>query len=121
MRMPIAAVIQIEAAVVSPRTDRPSFMMTPAPRKPMPVMMPCAMRVGSTVRTRAAGIGDTQCDSYTVTSISRLDARHTRAWVRKPAGAAAVAALQADQPAGDQRGEQAERDLEVFLTHAARV
>ena len=46
-RMPIEAVIQIEAAVVSPRTVRPSLKITPAPRKPMPVMMPCAMRVGS--------------------------------------------------------------------------
>ncbi len=44
----MAEVIQIEAAVVSPRTDAPSFMITPAPRNPMPVMMPCAMRVGST-------------------------------------------------------------------------
>ena len=41
------AVIQIEAAVVSPRTVRPSRMIAPAPRKPMPVMIPCAMRVGS--------------------------------------------------------------------------
>ena len=39
-RMPIEAVIQIEAAVVSPRTVRPSLKITPAPRKPMPVMMP---------------------------------------------------------------------------------
>ena len=43
----MAAVIQIEAAVVSPRTVRPSLKITPAPRKPMPVMMPWAMRVGS--------------------------------------------------------------------------
>ena len=41
------AVVQIDAAVVRPRTDSPSFMITPAPRKPMPVMIPCAMRVGS--------------------------------------------------------------------------
>ena len=41
------AVIQIDAAVVSPRTVSPSLKITPAPRKPMPVMMPCAMRVGS--------------------------------------------------------------------------
>jgi hypothetical protein len=49
-RIPIAAVIQMDAAVVSPRTDSPSFMMTPAPRKPMPVITPCAIRVGS-IRT----------------------------------------------------------------------
>lgn len=47
MRMPSASVIQIDAAVVKPRTVMPSLKMTPAPRKPMPVMMPCAMRVGS--------------------------------------------------------------------------
>ena len=46
-RMPMAAVIQIDAAVVRPRTFRPSLTMTPAPRKPIPVMIPCAMRVGS--------------------------------------------------------------------------
>ena len=46
-RMPIAAVTQMEAAVVRPRTVRPSLKITPAPRKPMPVMMPWAMRVGS--------------------------------------------------------------------------
>ena len=57
IRMPIAAVIQIEAAVVSPRTDRPSLTITPAPRKPMPVMMPCAMRVGSSAtRTEICGV-----------------------------------------------------------------
>ena len=43
----MAAVTQMEAAVVRPRTVRPSLKITPAPRKPMPVMMPCAMRVGS--------------------------------------------------------------------------
>ena len=35
----------MDAAVVRPRTDSPSLKMTPAPRKPMPVMIPCAMRV----------------------------------------------------------------------------
>ena len=39
----------------SPPTDRPSRKMTPAPRKPMPVMMPCAIRVGS-VRMVSSGI-----------------------------------------------------------------
>jgi len=43
----MAEVIQMDAAVVRPRTDSPSFMITPAPRKPMPIMMPWAMRVGS--------------------------------------------------------------------------
>ena len=58
--MPIAAVTQIEAAVVRPRTDSPSFMMTPAPRKPMPVMTPCAMRVGST-RTVSIAAPENHC------------------------------------------------------------
>ena len=62
VRMPIAAVIQIDAAVVSPRTVRPSLMITPAPRKPMPVMMPCAMRVGSRT-TRAVVLSGNQCVS----------------------------------------------------------
>jgi hypothetical protein len=39
---------QIEAAVVRPLMFRPSFMITPAPRKPTPVTMPCTTRVGST-------------------------------------------------------------------------
>ena len=47
MSTPTAAVVQIEAAVVSPRTVSPSRKITPAPRKPIPVMIPCAMRVGS--------------------------------------------------------------------------
>ena len=83
--MPIAAVTQIDAAVVRPRTVKPSLMIAPAPTKPMPVMMPCAMRVGSMI-TRAAESRGNQCCSYTVTSISRLEATHTSAWVRNPAG-----------------------------------
>ena len=45
--MPIAATTQSVAAVVSPRTERPSRMIAPAPRKPMPVTICAAMRVGS--------------------------------------------------------------------------
>ena len=83
-RMPIAAVIQIDAAVVSPRTDSPSFMITPAPRKPMPVMIPCAIRVGST-RTISAAPGN-HSDWYIVTSISSADDMQTSTCVRNPAG-----------------------------------
>ena len=36
-----------EAAVVSPLMLKPSFMMTPAHRKPMPVTMPWITRVRS--------------------------------------------------------------------------
>src|SRR5262249_10508037 len=46
-KIPIAAVVHIDAAVVRPRTVSPSFKITPAPRKPMPVIIPCAIRVGS--------------------------------------------------------------------------
>ena len=45
--MPIAATIQRLAAVVSPRTVRPWRMIAPAPRKPMPVTICAAIRVGS--------------------------------------------------------------------------
>ena len=47
--MPIAATTQSVAAVVSPRTDTPWRMMAPAPRKPIPVTIWAAMRVGSNV------------------------------------------------------------------------
>ena len=47
IKIPIAAVIQIDAAVVNPRTLKPSLKITPAPKKPMPVIIPCAVRVGS--------------------------------------------------------------------------
>ncbi|MNT80357.1 hypothetical protein D3C72_2198010 [compost metagenome] len=45
---PMVDEAQIEAAVVRPLMLKPSFMMTPAPRKPTPVTMPWMMRVGST-------------------------------------------------------------------------
>ena len=47
MTTPIAEATQIDAAVVSPRTEKPSLTMTPAPRKPMPVTMPWITRVTS--------------------------------------------------------------------------
>src|SRR6185437_9670702 len=60
-RMPIAAVIQMDAAVVRPRTVKPSLKITPAPRNPMPVMMPCAIRVGS-ARMVSSGTSVIQCN-----------------------------------------------------------
>jgi len=45
---PMAQAAQIDAAVVKPLMFRPSFMITPAPRKPTPVTMPWITRVGST-------------------------------------------------------------------------
>ncbi len=81
----MAAVVQIEAAVVSPRTDSPSLIMVPAPRKPIPVMIPCAIRVGSREMRPWAMLGN-QRVSYTVTSISKLVERQTSECVRNPAG-----------------------------------
>ena len=50
----------------------------------MPVMMPCAMRVGS-MRTRSDPPLN-HMSWYTVMSMSRLDAMHTSVCVRNPAG-----------------------------------
>ena len=83
--MPRVAVIQMDAAVVNPRTLSPSLKITPAPRKPMPVMMPWAIRVGS-VLIASRGTTTIHWVWYTVTSISRHEARQTKAWVRNPAG-----------------------------------
>ena len=44
---PMAQDAQMDAAVVRPLMFRPSFMMTPAPRKPTPVTMPWMTRDGS--------------------------------------------------------------------------
>src|SRR6266850_5432446 len=63
----------------------PSLKITPAPRKPIPVMMPCAMRVGS-VRMASSGTTVIHWFWSTVTSISSDEATHTSACVRNPAG-----------------------------------
>jgi hypothetical protein len=47
--MPITEEAQSEAAVVRPLMLKPSRMMTPAQRKPMPVTMPWITRVVSPV------------------------------------------------------------------------
>ena len=44
---PTAAVDHSVAAVLSPVTDRPCFMITPAPKNPMPETIWAATRVGS--------------------------------------------------------------------------
>ncbi|EEF27485.1 conserved hypothetical protein [Ricinus communis] len=49
--MPITDDDQIDAAVVRPLMLKPDRMMTPAPRKPMPVTTPWITRVGSTSAT----------------------------------------------------------------------
>ena len=75
MSTPMAAVVQIDAAVVRPRTVSPSLKITPAPRKPMPVMIPCAMRVGST-RTDSPAGNHAACEVATI--MRMLEASPTR-------------------------------------------
>ena len=96
-RMPIAAVIQIDAAVVSPRTVRPSLKITPAPRKPMPVMMPCAMRVG----IGADGVDRDMRHPVVLVDRDQHQQRGGHAHQRmraKAGGTPAQGALQPDQP-----------------------
>ncbi|MNT47127.1 hypothetical protein D3C72_1838190 [compost metagenome] len=50
----MAEAAQIDAAVVRPRMVMPSFMMTPAQRKPTPVTTPWTIRVGSAWACAAA-------------------------------------------------------------------
>ena len=62
---PIAPVLQMLAAVLRPRTLRPSRMITPAPRKPMPLTTWAAMRVTLTSLSSNSGrieAGRTECD-----------------------------------------------------------
>src|SRR5436853_610800 len=51
--MPIAETAQRFAAVVRPRTEMPSRMIAPAPRKPIPVTICAATRVGSTFEPKS--------------------------------------------------------------------
>ena len=98
----MAAVVQMDAAVVSPRTVRPSLKMTPAPRKPMPVMMPWAIRVGS---MRTASLTVNHWPWSRVTSIKHARRHGHQGVGPEPGGAAVEAALHADDPAGGQRGQ----------------
>src|SRR6202022_1386926 len=75
--IPTAATTQIVAAVVKPRTSVPCRRMAPAPRKPTPVTICAAMRVGS-VRLPKAG--------SRATAVNRHDPTPTKAIVRIPAG-----------------------------------
>ncbi|SST13005.1 Uncharacterised protein [Acinetobacter baumannii] len=52
---PIAPVLQMLAAVLRPRTLRPSRMITPAPRKPMPLTTWAAIRVTLTSLSSNSG------------------------------------------------------------------
>src|SRR5690242_6905454 len=74
--MPIAATSQSIAAVVSPRTERPWRMIAPAPRKPMPLTICAAIRVGSTR-------GDV--NAYALTRVKSAEPTQTTRCVRRPA------------------------------------
>src|SRR6266576_4727667 len=76
--MPIAATSQSDAAVVSPRTERPWRMIAPAPRKPIPVTICAAMRVGSTLAPKLL-------KPYAETSVKSAEPTETTRCVRSPA------------------------------------
>src|SRR3954463_14040329 len=82
--MPIAATTQSVAAVVSPRTERPWRMIAPAPRKPMPVTICAAMRVGS-ARTTLAPEFRNSWNPYAPTIVNSADPSETSRCVRSPA------------------------------------
>src|SRR5882762_1596516 len=82
--MPIAATSHSVAAVVSPRIERPSRMIAPAPRKPMPVTIWAAMRVGS-ARTTLAPLARNAWKPYAETIVKSAEPSETSRWVRIPA------------------------------------
>src|SRR5437763_7452461 len=82
--MPIAATTHSVAAVVSPRTDRPSRMIAPAPRKPMPVTICAAIRVGS-ARTTEPPFVRNSWKPKAETIVNSAEPSDTNKWVRIPA------------------------------------
>src|SRR5918995_2562023 len=82
--MPIAATNHSVAAVVSPRTESPCRMIAPAPRKPMPLTICAAMRVGS--NTSPLGVEKDQSDhAYAETIVNSAEPTDTSRCVRNPA------------------------------------
>src|SRR5436189_288322 len=82
--MPIAATSQRVAAVVSPRTERPCRMIAPAPRKPMPLTICAAIRVGS-MRAYAPPAAMKSRKPYAETRVKSAEPTQTTRWVRRPA------------------------------------
>ena len=105
------AVIQIDAAVVSPRTDSPSRMITPAPRKPMPVMIPCAMRVGSIAARISAPGGPEPLRLVDGDEHQRAGREPDQRVGAKAGRAPVVAALDAERAAQRQRHHQPHQDV----------
>src|SRR5436305_12346331 len=82
--MPIAATTHNVAAVVSPRTESPSRMMAPAPRKPIPVTICAAMRDGS-ARTTLPPFTRNSWKPYAETIVKSAEPSDTSRCVRMPA------------------------------------
>src|SRR5436190_390658 len=82
--MPIAATTQSVAAVVSPRTDNPWRMIAPAPRKPIPVTICAAIRVGS-ARTTFPPLTRNSRKPYAEAIVNSAEPTETSMCVRKPA------------------------------------
>src|SRR5436305_8097909 len=82
--MPIAATTQRVAAFVRLRTESPSRMIAPAPRKPMPVTIWAAMRDGS-ARTTLPPLTRNSWNPYADTIVNSADPSETRRCVRIPA------------------------------------
>src|SRR3954470_16636680 len=80
----MAAVSQSVAAVVSPRTESPCRMIAPAPRKPIPVTICAAMRVGS-ARTTDCPDERNEWKPYAPTIVNSADPSATSRCVRRPA------------------------------------
>src|SRR5438876_8777557 len=80
----MAATTQSVAAVVNPRTERPWRMMAPAPRKPIPVTIWAAIRVGS-ARTTLDPEARNEWNPYAETIVKSAEPSETSRCVRRPA------------------------------------
>src|ERR671928_148796 len=82
--MPIAAATHSVAAVVRPRTERPWRMIAPAPRKPIPVTICAAIRVGSARITLVPEVRNAW-KPYAETIVKSAEPSETSRCVRRPA------------------------------------
>src|SRR5579884_743127 len=82
--MPIAATSHSVAAVVNPRIEKPWRMIAPAPRKPMPLTICAAMRVGS-IRPAAPPWRRNSWKPYAETIVKSAEPTETSMCVRRPA------------------------------------
>src|SRR2546430_14373243 len=80
----MAATTKGVAAVATPRLESPCRMLAPAPRKPIPVAICAAIRVGS-VRTRPPPCRRKSRNPYAEAIVKRAEPSETSMCVRKPA------------------------------------